>query len=325
MLKEFKSLSSLQRAFPDEDSCINHFRSLRWPNAKEIICPKCGSVGAHYTLKDNTHKCRDCLKKFSVRNGTIFDDSKVPLRKWFMAVYLVTAHKKGISSCQLARDIDVQQRSAWFMLHRIRNATMTTEFNAPLTGTIEIDEAYVGGNPRWKHINKRKPQLVGAAAAKEKKIMFAMSQRDGELRLRHVADAKKATTQPVILANVAKGATVHTDENNTYTWMRERYAHRFVCHTIGEYVRDDVTTNRVEGAFSHFKRTVVGTYHKISDGHLDPYLQMFAFRWNRRKQGQGERMNDLLRATKGRKLTYKALTGKAKDVQQAGETTDGLQ
>ncbi len=157
MLKSFKSLSDLRHAFPNEDACVNHFRALRWPEADKIGCSWCGSIAKHYTLKNNTHKCRDCLKKFSVRHGTIFEDSKISLTRWFEAIFLMTSHKKGISSCQLARDIGVTQKSAWFMLHRIRNAAMTKEFNAPLTGTVEMDEAYVGANPRWQHANKRKP------------------------------------------------------------------------------------------------------------------------------------------------------------------------
>src|SRR5438045_1505412 len=148
MLKPFKNLPEMEAAFPNEDSCINHFRALRWPSPAEIVCPKCGAVGQHYTLKDNTHKCLDCRKKFSVRHGTIFEDSKIKLRIWFMAIFLMTSHKKGISSCQLAKDVGVTQKTAWFMLHRIRNAAMTQEFNGPLSGTVEIDECYVGPNPR---------------------------------------------------------------------------------------------------------------------------------------------------------------------------------
>src|SRR6266567_5241063 len=300
MLKSFKSLSDLRRAFPDEDACINHFRVLRWPQADKIACPHCGVIGAHYTLKNNTHKCRDCLKKFSVRNGTIFDDSKISMMKWFEAIFLMTSHKKGISSCQLAKDIGVTQKTAWFMLHRIRNAALTTEFNAPLSGTVEPDEAYVGPNPRFQHAGKRDPLLFGVAAAKQKKIVFGMIQRDGDLRMHHVQDGRKATLQPIILANIAKGSKVYTDESNAYAWMyKHDYAHALVTHSLGEYVRGDVSTNGIEGAFSHFKRTMVGTYHKASRKHLDRYLQMFAYRWNRRKDGEGDRVNDLLRSTRG--------------------------
>jgi transposase-like protein len=307
VLQSFKSLSTLVKAFPDEPTCIRHFRSLRWPKADEITCPWCGVVGAHYTLKDETHKCRDCLKKFSVRHGTIFGDSKVPLQKWFMAVYLCTAHKKGISSCQLARDIDVTQKTAWFMLHRIRNAAMTAEFNTPpLTGTVEVDECYVGPKPMYQHAEKRIGG-TGGRSAKGKKVVFGMLQRDGDLRLAHVANVSHKTTIPLVVKNVARGANVHTDESSIYSWMASSYAHSLVTHSLGQYVKDGVTTNGIEGVFSHFRRTMIGTYHKSSYKHLDRYLQMFAFRWNNREVPQGDRMNDLLRATKGRRLTYKAL------------------
>lgn len=315
MLKSFKNLADMHKAFPDENACIDHFRALRWPDADKIVCPKCGVIGAHYRLANNTHKCRDCRKKFTVRNDTIFEDSKIELRKWFIAIFLMTSHKKGISSCQLARDIGVTQKTAWFMLHRIRNAAMTKEFKAPLSGTIEIDEAYVGPNPKFVHKSK-KSGLLGMAAAYDKKIMFGMIQREGELRLHHVADARKETLKPLVLANVRMGSRIHTDEANSYHWMNSRYAHSVVNHSLGEYVRFDTTTNRIEGVFSHFKRSIVGVYHKASDKHLDRYLQMFAYRWNRRNRGKGKdklvvredaRVNDLLRATKGRRLTYETL------------------
>lgn len=315
---KFKSLRDMEQAFPNEDVCINHFRALRWPDANSITCPKCGVIGHHYTLANNTHKCRDCRKKFTVRNGTIFEDSKIPLRTWFIAVFLMTSHKKGISSCQLARDIGVTQKTAWFMLHRIRNAAATKEFNRQLIGPVEMDESYVGGNPKWKHANKR-TGLKAQAASNEKKTIFGMYERGGELRLQHVPDGRRETLKPIILANVKLGTRVHTDEARTYIWMRSAYAHEKISHAFKEYVRGDVTTNRMEGVFSHFNRGVTGVYHQISDQHLDRYLQMFAFRWNRRSTGKGknkivigedQRFNDLLRLTKGRKITYKTLIGK---------------
>ncbi len=315
MLKSFESLSDLHAAFPDEDACINHFRALRWPDADKIACPWCGVIGKHYRLANNTHKCRDCLKKFSVRHGTIFEDSKIELRKWFIAIFLMTSHKKGVSSCQLARDIGVTQKTAWFMLHRIRNAAMTTEFNAPLSGTVEIDESFVGPKPRFQHASKRTPRF----GSQDKKIVFGMIQRGGDLRLAHPHDRKLKTLIPLITGAVTRGTRVHTDESSNYSWMSSSYAHSLVTHKLGEYVRDDVTTNTIEGVFSHFKRSVVGVYHKMSEAHLDRYLQMFAFRWNRRSKGKGkskiivseaDRMNDLLRSTKGRRLTYKTLIGK---------------
>jgi transposase-like protein len=315
MLKTFKNLADMEAAFPTEDACINHFRVLRWPDASRIACPWCGLIDAHYTLKNNTHKCKGCAKKFSVRHGTIFEDSKISLRKWFTAIFLMTSHKKGISSCQLAKDVGVTQKTAWFMLHRIRNAAMTREFRAPLTGTVEMDEAYVGPQWRFQHANKRTPKLVGMLRP-PKKVVLGMTERGGELRLHHVPDTHKETLRPIIRANIAEGSRVHTDEHRMYSWMQYGYAHDLVTHSLGQYVKGDVTTNGIEGTFSHFKRTMVGTYHKASEKHLDRYLQMFAFRWNRRSRGkgksrivvsEGERVNDLLRSTKGRRLTYKTL------------------
>ena len=138
MFKQFSSLANLVTALPDEKACIEHFRAIRWPNG--IVCPHCGTIGGHYTLKDETHKCgaKECHKKFSVRNGTIFEESRIPLKKWFIAIYLATSHKKGISSCQLARDIEVTQKTAWFVLHRINEAASSEQFNEPLEGVVEL-------------------------------------------------------------------------------------------------------------------------------------------------------------------------------------------
>jgi transposase-like protein len=310
MLTTFKNLADMQRAFPDEKACIDHFRTLRWPDAEKIPCPHCGVIGKPYALADNTHKCRDCRRKFTVRNGTIFEDSKIELRKWFMAVFLMTSHKKGISSCQLARDIGVTQKTAWFMLHRIRNAAMTAEFNTPpLTGTVEVDECFVGPKSWFQHAQKRK-EAKGIRRA-NKKIIFGMAQRDGELRLVHVPNTSHKVTIPLVTRNIKRGSTVYTDESNLYSWMPASYDHGLVTHKLGQYVNGDVSTNRIEGAFSHFRRTMVGTYHKADVLHLDRYVQMFAFRWNTRKETDADRMNKLLGATKGRRLTYKHLTRRA--------------
>ena len=309
MLKSFKSLADMHKAFPDEDACINHFRTLRWPEADKIVCPHCGAIGTHYTLKDNTHKCRDCRKKFTVRNGTIFGDSKIDLRRWFIAIFLMTSHKKGISSCQLARDIGVTQKTAWFMLHRIRNAAMTTEFNTPpLTGTVEMDECYVGPNPRFQHADKR--AAMGKRRLANKKIVLGMQERGGDLRLHFVPNTKHKATIPLITKHIARGSRVITDEASRFSWMNVSYAHEFINHSLGQYVQGDVTTNSIEGVFSHFRRTMVGTYHKCDAAHLDRYLQMFAYRWNTRKQGEADRVNGLLKATQQRRITYKTLIGK---------------
>ena len=304
MIQEFKSLFEMVAAFPDEQSCIDHLRSIRWANG--AFCPYCGSTKVYNFSDGRTHKCgeADCRQRFSIKVGTIFEASKIGLHKWFMAIYLITSHKKGIASTQLAKDIDVTQKTAWFMMHRLRHAAETKSFNAPLKGEVEADETYIGGKEKNKHADKKIPGSQGGA---NKAVVFGMLERGGELRAHAVADSKAETVQGEIVANVAPGTNVMTDEHRGYTGLEGRYHHHTVNHSAGEYVKHYfIHTNGLEGAWSLFKRQVYGIHHWVSTKHLDRYLNEFTFRYNRRSAGEGERMNDFLGRVDGR-LTYKAL------------------
>lgn len=303
MIADFDSLYSLFEAFPDEQSCVDHLRAIRWRDGE--ACPYCGGAKIYHFSDRKTHKCGECGQRFSIKVGTIFEDTKLPLRKWFAAIWMITNHPKGIASVTLAKDLKITQKSAWFMLHRLRHAARTPSFNAPLKGDVEADTTFVGGKEKNKHAKDRKGGKQGGAG---KAVVLGIVERDGELRAEHVADHKAKTLQGKVRQNVAKGSAVLTDEDMAFVGLDGDFNHLAVNHSAGEYVRlgGFVHTNNIEGVWALLKRQIIGIHHWVSPKHLQRYVDEMTWRYNRRDMKPSPRMNDIFSCGEGR-LRYREL------------------
>jgi len=301
----FKNLIEVTDYFSNKETCIEYLTKMRWSG--KVVCAHC-SHDKVYELKgaNKRYKCASCRKQFSVIKGTIFENSPISLQKWFVAIYIITSHKKGISSCQLARDISVTQGTAWFMLQRIRFALETKTIATPTMNTIvEADETYIGGKNKNKHFDKKVKESQGRST-KSKTPVFGLVERNGRLVAMKVSDTQKKTIQPIIDAHVEQGSKIMTDEWKAYKGLNNRFEHSVVRHSNGIYVLGDAHTNTIEGFWSLLKRGVVGIYHQISVKHLDRYIDEFEFRYNTRSQTETERFENTLYLC-GKRLTYNEL------------------
>ncbi|WP_165321982.1 IS1595 family transposase [Rhizorhabdus phycosphaerae] len=299
--QHFNSLIQMMKAIPDEQAAVEHFAAIRWKHG--AFCPHCGSTKVYRFSDRRTHKCGDCRKRFSIKVGTIFEDSKIGLREWMLAVWLVTSHNEGIASTQLAKDIGVTQKTAWSMLHRMRYAAQTKSFNRPLEGEVEADETFIGGKKKKKH-SKR---TGGKQGGKGKAIIMGILERGGELVTGTLPNLRAKNVQGAINSVVAPGASVMTDEHVSFDGLSGRYTHHRVNHSASEYVRHFcLRSNGIESVLALFKRQVIGTHHWLSPKHLSRYLCEMTWRFNRREAEEGDRVNALLDQVSGR-LTYKEL------------------
>lgn len=283
-LSKFDSLVSLVSYFDTEERCKRVLKEQRW--GKYIICPYCGCVEC-VERSDGKYRCHGCGSNFSVLVGTIFENTKIPLRKWFMAMYLISSHKKGISSIQLAQDIHVTQKTAWFMLHKLRHLYSQPE--ETLDGKVEMDEMYLGGKETNKHKSKRVEGTQGRST-KTKTPIFGMVMRQGNVKALAVKDTKVETLMPIIKQYVYEHSEVFTDELSSYSKLAEHgYIHSVVHHHQEEYAVGDNYTNTIEGFWAQFRRMVYGIYHFISKKYLQRYIDEAVYRWNTKEADAGVR------------------------------------
>jgi transposase-like protein len=303
-----ESPKTLQQAvvyFSKPENCQNFMIAMRWPNG-QVQCPRCGSENVTYLENARVWKCysKHPKAKFSLKVGTIFEDSALGLDKWFTSMWLIANAKNGISSCELARAIGITQKSAWHVLHRVRLAMQNGSL-AKLKGHVEVDETFIGGLARNRHSNKRKHEGTGGAG---KVAVMGLLERHGEVRAHVIPNTQLTTLRPHIDRHVEQGSSLHTDAYVGYKHLDDEYVHNVINHAV-EYVRGNVHTNGIENFWALLKRTLKGTYVSVEPFHLFRYLDEQAFRFNKRKATDFERFIEVVRMVFGKRLEYKQLIG----------------
>jgi transposase-like protein len=299
-----------QPHFHNEEAAIARLEALVWPQGP--FCPRCGTFDRLTPVKGGRaglRRCGPCKREFTVRVGTVFESSHVPLHKWFQAAHLLASSKKGFSAHQLHRTLKVTYKTAWFMEHRLREAMREGHFAMPMGGNgnaVEMDETYIGGKEKNKHKNKR--QHLGRGGIGKEPVL-SLVERGGKVRSHHIATVNAKNVGAVLEKQLSEGATLYTDESKVYaTVIPRRRPTATVNHSAGEYVRGDVHTNTIEGYFSILKRGIYGVYHHVSEQHLKRYLAEFDFRYNERSALGVEdeaRADKVIRGIVGKRLTYR--------------------
>jgi transposase-like protein len=300
-----ETLTGAIKYFADADRALQFMVSIRWPDGN-ATCPCCNSTKATFLATRKVWKCRDCGKQFSVKAGTIFEDSALGFDKWLPAFWMIVNAKNGISSCELARALGVTQKTAWFMLHRIRLAMQNGGIEK-LSGEVEADETYIGGKVRSMN-NQQKCKRGRGTGGSGKEIVMGLLERGGKIKLKHVANAKRYTVQAEVRQNVEAGSQVFTDALRSYNGLNQDYVHQAIDHAR-EYVRGNVHTNGLENFWSLLKRGIRGTYISVEPFHLFRYLDEQAFRFNERENTDSGRFLKGIIGIIGKRLQYAKLIG----------------
>lgn len=307
----FKSLPQLLDYFKEEQTCRDYYADIRWNG--DVACPHCGCTKVYTTKRGFRCSDKECRKDFTVTTGTIFHNSNISLRIWFASIFLATTHKKGISSVQLACDLGITQKTAWFVLHRIRE--MLKDKAPQMLGEnkmVEVDEAYIGQKESNKHYPKKRSledkNLTNEGKPyKAKKMVVGLIERNGNVVLKHVPNADLENVGSLIKKHVPKGSTIYSDEAPVYTHLKQYYTHANVRHSLNVYVEGGVHTNTIENFWSLLKRGLYGIYHQVSDKHLERYLDEFSARYNTRSLTSQDRFEKFLVDSES-VLSYKRLT-----------------
>lgn len=305
-----RTLLEAARYFADLDVATAYVAKLRWANGP--VCPACGGTEHSYLTTRRLWKCKnkECRKQFSVKVGTIFEDSPIPLDKWLCSIWFIANSKNGISSHELGRSVGLTQKSAWFVLHRIRLAMETGTFEL-LDGEVEVDETFVGGLAENMHEHKRANKRAGRGN-QDKAIVAGARERGGEVRASVMVDRKRHSLLPFIQMHVEPGAQVYTDKNNAYDSLRwEGFKHRSIDHSKKVYAEGRVSTNGIENFWTLLKRGLHGTYVQVAPEHLHRYVTERVFTYNQRTDTDLGRFDRVLRHVTGRRLTYAELTRRA--------------
>lgn len=299
------TLQEAVKYFADPQRCLDFVVALRWPHGP--VCPRCQSPEHRFIKTRSLWECKLCKKQYSVKVGTIFEDSAIKLDKWLCAIWMIVNAKNGVSSYEVARHLGVTQKTAWFMMHRIRLALQQGSLDRKLMGEVEVDETYIGGKARNMHKDKQ-VKLKSSEGFFRKAVVIGMLERKGQVRTEVINRASRKLLKEMVNKHVVKGASLMTDEHGGYVEVGKEYAHQVINHAE-EYVRGNVHTNSIENFWSLLKRGIKGTYVSVEPFHLFRYLDEQSFRFNTRKSNDQGRFMEALSSINGKRVQYQELIG----------------